>query len=173
MSRGVENRELGSRDMVFDRWRRLCGPAVMMAESPYALRTDPVAERISTLRRALEGIIGVPATKGNSLEVLRNGNEIFPAMLESIAGATRTIDLLTFIYWRGEIGTRFAEALSARARAGVRVRVLLDAWGRSQLIGRSLRRWTRRGAHPLVPPVSSNAAAQDEPSDASQGAGHR
>ena len=81
------------------------------------------------LRRALEGVIGVPATEGNHLEVLRNGNEIFPAMLEGIRGAGRTIDLLTFVYWKGEVGERFAEALAERARAGVRVRVLLDGWG--------------------------------------------
>lgn len=87
------------------------------------------AGRASTLRRALEGMIGVPATEGNSVEVLRNGSEIFPAMLEGIASARRTVDLLTFVYWRGEIGARFAEALCDRARAGVRVRVLLDAWG--------------------------------------------
>src|SRR4029450_6678924 len=86
-------------------------------------------DRITGIRRKLEGIIGVPATEGNLVEVLRNGNQIFPAMLEAIAGAEHTIDLLTFVYWRGEIGTAFAEALSERARSGVRVRVLLDAWG--------------------------------------------
>ena len=95
------------------------------------------SDRIDRLRRALEGIIGVPATEGNSIEVLRNGREIFPAMLEAIAQAQRTIDLLTFVYWRGEVGTRFAEALAQRARAGVRVRVLLDAWG-SKPIDKSL-----------------------------------
>lgn len=95
------------------------------------------SERIDRLRRALEGIIGVPATEGNAIDVLRNGNEIFPAMLEAIAQAQRTIDLLTFVYWRGEVGTRFAEGLAQRARAGVRVRVLLDAWG-AKPIDRSL-----------------------------------
>jgi cardiolipin synthase A/B len=93
--------------------------------------------RIDRLRRTLEGTIGVPATEGNALDVLRNGNQIFPAMLESIAGAQHTIDMLTFVYWRGEIGTTFAEELAERARAGVRVRLLLDAWG-AQAIDRSL-----------------------------------
>ena len=74
-------------------------------------RTGDVAERIATLRRGLEGIMGVPATEGNSVEVLRNGNEIFPAMLDGIAGARRTVDLLTFVYWQGEVGRRFAQAL--------------------------------------------------------------
>lgn len=80
-------------------------------------------------RRTLEGVLGVPATEGNHVEVLHNGNEIFPAMLDAIDGAEHTIDLLTFVYWRGEIGTRFAESIAARARAGVRARVLLDGWG--------------------------------------------
>ena len=86
-------------------------------------------DRTDQIRRTLEGVLGVPATEGNLVEVLRNGNEIFPAMLGAIAEADHTIDLLTFVYWRGQIGTRFAEALSERAGSGVRVRVLLDAWG--------------------------------------------
>jgi cardiolipin synthase A/B len=90
---------------------------------------DTADERTERCRRALEGIIGVPATGGNALDVLRNGDAIFPAMLDAIGAAKHTIDLLTFVYWRGEVGTRFAEALSERARAGVRVRVLLDGWG--------------------------------------------
>ena len=100
-----------------------------MAAAPTEPRPPHVAGRIATLRRGLEGMIGVPATEGNSVEVLRNGDEILPAMLDRIAGARRTVDLLTFVYWRGEIGARFAEALCDRARAGVRVRVLLDSWG--------------------------------------------
>ena len=81
------------------------------------------------LRRTVEGVIGVPATEGNRIEVLRNGDEIFPAMLDAICGAEHTIDMLTFVYWEGEVGTKFAEALADRARQGARVRVLLDAWG--------------------------------------------
>jgi cardiolipin synthase len=86
-------------------------------------------ERIDEIRRKLEGVLGVPATEGNQVDVLRNGDEIFPAMLEAISGARHAIDFLTFVYWRAEIGTSFAETLSERARSGVRVRVLLDAWG--------------------------------------------
>ena len=88
-----------------------------------------MSDRIDELRRTLEGVIGVPATEGNRIEVLRNGDEIFPAMLDAISEAEHTIDFLTFVYWSGEIGTEFARRLAARAQAGVRVRVLLDAWG--------------------------------------------
>jgi cardiolipin synthase len=88
-----------------------------------------VSDRVEELRRILEGVIGVPATEGNRLDVLRNGDQIFPAMLDAIAEAEHSIDLLTFVYWNGEIASEFARRLSERARAGVRVRVLLDAWG--------------------------------------------
>jgi cardiolipin synthase A/B len=80
-------------------------------------------------RRVLEGTLGIPATEGNQVEVLRDGATIFPAMLEAIAAASRTVDLLTFVYWRGDIAQRFAAALCDRAAAGVRCRVILDALG--------------------------------------------
>jgi cardiolipin synthase len=105
------------------------------------------SEPIDRMRRALEGIIGVPATEGNAIDVLRNGNQIFPAMLEAIGQARRTIDLLTFVYWRGEVGTRFADALSERARAGVRVRVLLDAWGAKPIDKSLIRMMDEAGVH--------------------------
>ena len=90
---------------------------------------DAADDPADHLRRTIEGVIGVPATEGNRIDVLRNGDEIFPAMLEAIGKARRTIDLLTFVYWEGQIGREFAHALADRAKAGARVRVLLDAWG--------------------------------------------
>ena len=80
-------------------------------------------------RRALEGLLGITATDGNRIDILRNGDEIFPAMLDAIRAATSTIDFLTFVYWVGEIGEEWAHALADRAKDGVRVRVLLDALG--------------------------------------------
>jgi cardiolipin synthase A/B len=86
-------------------------------------------QRVRQLRRRLEGLLGIPATEGNELTLLRNGDRIFPAMLEAIRTAERTIDFLTFVYWKGDIAHEFAHALAERARSGVRVRVLLDAVG--------------------------------------------
>ena len=86
-------------------------------------------ELIGRARRALESVIGVPATEGNRVAVLHNGCEIFPAMLDAVRSAKHTIDFLTFVYWKGEIGVELAESLSHQAIAGLRVRVLLDAWG--------------------------------------------
>lgn len=77
----------------------------------------------------LEQALGVPFTYGNRVVALRNGDEIFPAMLRSIRAAEKNINFLTFVYWTGKIAEEFAHALSERARAGVRVRVLLDSYG--------------------------------------------
>ncbi len=88
---------------------------------------------IVRLRRRLERLLGVAATEGNELVALRNGDEIFPAMLESIRTAEHTIDMMTFVYWRGQIARDFAAALSERARAGLRVRLLLDGFGASRI----------------------------------------
>ncbi|MFF5565259.1 phosphatidylserine/phosphatidylglycerophosphate/cardiolipin synthase family protein [Streptomyces sp. NPDC012623] len=99
-------------------------------------RTDPPLspeERALRIRRRLERLIGIAATEGNALVPLRNGDEIFAAMLDAIGSAEHTIDMMTFVYWKGDIAHRFAEALADRARAGVRVRLLLDGFG-SRLI---------------------------------------
>jgi cardiolipin synthase A/B len=90
-----------------------------------------------TIRRALEGCLGIHFTEGNRVERLRNGVQIFPAMLDAIRGAERTIDMLTFIYWTGGIAHEMAGALSDRARAGVRVRLVLDFVG-ARLMDRDL-----------------------------------
>ncbi|WP_443052486.1 phospholipase D-like domain-containing protein [Streptomyces sp. JV176] len=89
------------------------------------------------LRRRLERLLGIAATEGNELVRLRNGDQIFAAMLASIRGAEHTVDMMTFVYWRGDIAAEFAGALADRARAGVRVRLLLDGFG-SRLIERGL-----------------------------------
>ncbi|MGW1727479.1 phospholipase D-like domain-containing protein [Streptomyces sp. NPDC002306] len=94
-------------------------------------------DRTRRIRRRLERLIGIAATEGNSLTALRNGDEIFPAMLAAIRSAEHTVDMMTFVYWRGDIAREFAQALADRARAGVRVRLLLDGFG-SRLIEKEL-----------------------------------
>ncbi len=86
-------------------------------------------ERVQRFRRRLEALLGIPASEGNELTLLKNGDQIFPAMIAAIRSATNTIDFLTFVYWKGEIAHEFAHALAERSRDGVRVRVLIDAIG--------------------------------------------
>jgi len=83
--------------------------------------------------RAMGGLLGPGITSGNKVTELLNGDQIFPSMLQAIQGATRSITFETYIYWSGEIGKQFADALSERARAGVKVLVLLDWVGSSKI----------------------------------------
>ena len=78
-------------------------------------------------------MLGPQFVAGNALQVLRNGDEIFPPMLAAIRGATSTITFETYIYWSGDIGREFTQALAERARSGVKVHVLLDWVGSAKM----------------------------------------
>ena len=82
-------------------------------------------------------LLGPPIVGGNGVSNLENGEQIFPAMLGAIRSARHTVTFETYIYWSGEIGRTFAEALAARARDGVHVHVLVD-WVGSQRMEDSL-----------------------------------
>jgi cardiolipin synthase len=84
-------------------------------------------------QRALGVLLGPPITAGNRFEALHNGDRIFPAMLEAIRGARTSLTFETYIYWSGDIGREFAQALSERASAGVKVHVLLDWVGAAKI----------------------------------------
>jgi cardiolipin synthase len=81
----------------------------------------------------ITGATGAPVVGGNRLDILNNGDEFYPAMLADIERAELSVTIEAYIYWAGEIGLAFAEALAARARAGVRVKILLDAFGSSDI----------------------------------------
>jgi cardiolipin synthase A/B len=88
--------------------------------------------------RSMGLLLGPPVIGGNRYDVLVNGDEIFPSMLEGIRSAQKTITFETFIYWSGAIGEDIAQALSDKARAGVAVHVLLDWVGSSKMDKRYL-----------------------------------
>lgn len=72
---------------------------------------------------------GPPMTPGNKIEILENGDGIFPAMLAAISSAQKTVNFEAYIFWSGKVGASFRDALAERASNGVEVRVLLDAVG--------------------------------------------
>jgi cardiolipin synthase len=79
--------------------------------------------------RSMSNLLGPPFVGGNCIEAFHNGDEIFPAMLQAIREARVSIAFETFIYWSGEIGRQFADALAERAQAGVQVHIILDGFG--------------------------------------------
>jgi cardiolipin synthase len=66
---------------------------------------------------------------GNRITLLHNGDQIFPAMLEAIRGAKQSVNFEAFLFQSGTVGSLFRDAFIERAKAGVRVRVLLDGIG--------------------------------------------
>lgn len=84
-------------------------------------------------RREMSVLLGPAIVGGNQVTALQNGNEIFPAMLLAIRSAQISITFETFIYWSGEIGDAFSQALSERASAGVPVSVILDWVGSTKM----------------------------------------
>jgi cardiolipin synthase len=87
--------------------------------------------------RSMGSLVDPGILASNKVVALHNGDQIFPAMLEAVRGARRSICLETYIYWSGDIGRQFAEALVERADAGVKVHVILD-WMGSRRIDDSL-----------------------------------
>lgn len=91
---------------------------------------------------AVANALGATLVGGNTITRLDNGSNFYPRMLADIAGAKHSIALECYIFHPGAIGASFVDALAERARAGVTVRIVLDAIGS--------RRMSRRHLKPLV-----------------------
>ena len=92
------------------------------------------------------GVECVPwPTGGTSDYVLfTEGDDLYDAMVASIRGARRSVDVETYIYAADEVGWRVGAALADRARAGLRVRLMVDAAGSLGSFSRGLERYLRR-----------------------------
>src|SRR5512134_395228 len=77
----------------------------------------------------LEAYAGAPIVGGNTVEILLNGEHIFPAVLAGIRSAQKTITYAQYYYADGPVARDIAEALAERCRTGVGANVLLDAFG--------------------------------------------
>ncbi|MEO8259462.1 MAG: phospholipase D-like domain-containing protein [Acidobacteriota bacterium] len=95
---------------------------------PYHLEA-PIDARTDHFTYVLESICNTTLTPGNTIEILTNGPQFYPAMLKAIAEARDTVNLECYIFKKGLIGDRFIAALSERARAGVRVTIVMDTIG--------------------------------------------
>jgi cardiolipin synthase len=95
--------------------------------------------------RAMGVLLGPALVGGNRTTTLLNGDQIFPAMLEAIHSARKTITFETYIYWSGDIGQKFSDALAERAAQGVKVHVLLDWMGSQKMDAAYLQRMQQAG----------------------------
>ncbi|HZB25426.1 MAG TPA: phospholipase D-like domain-containing protein [Vicinamibacterales bacterium] len=82
---------------------------------------------------------------GNKVEIFTNGPEFYPAMIEAIRAATRSVNLECYIFQPGRVADEFIDALSDRARKGVNVTIVVDAIGSFSLWGRPVQRLRQAG----------------------------
>jgi cardiolipin synthase len=114
--------------------------AITLAKSSSPQQTKyelPHDFRITDATFLPSALPGPPMTPGNRIEILENGDGIFPPMLEAIGAAKKTVNFEAYIFWSGEVGTRFRDAFLQAAARGVEVRVLLDAVGSSSKLKES------------------------------------
>ncbi|CAN5923973.1 cardiolipin synthase [soil metagenome] len=104
--------------------------------SPHVVSAQPGGSLLRADAGPLEGLVRLverttsrPLLDGNRIEPLRDGDEAYPAMLEAIEAATRSIALATYIFDADSVGRRFVEALALAQARGVHVRVLIDDAG--------------------------------------------
>ncbi len=145
------------------------------AERPPRLGLDHIDPAgSSAFLDTVAGVTGAMFVPGNTVTILNNGDEFFPAMLEAIRGAHDSVCIEQYIFWEGQTADQFCEALAERARAGVPVKLLLDSVGsathrRTGLRGPDRRR-LRSGVVHADPVVHDRALQQPHaPQDAGRG----
>jgi cardiolipin synthase len=99
----------------------------------YQLRGERLDVAKPDFLHAAEALTAAPISDGNEAELLINGDRIFPRFLETIEGARSTVNLLTYVYWRGDIAKDVAGLVCRKAREGVEVNVLLDWVGTAKM----------------------------------------
>ena len=98
-------------------------------EPPEVERLPSLAVDDRTFATTLEAHLGTPIVGGNRVDLLLNGDEIFPAKLAAIRAARTSINYAQYFWADGAVPDQIAEALAGRCRAGVHVNVLLDGVG--------------------------------------------
>jgi cardiolipin synthase A/B len=117
------------------RWAARVGCTLALFLVTACARVPPVFElptldvKQPTFAATLGGYTGTSVVSGNRVAILLNGEEIFPAKLTAIRNAKRTINYAQYVFEDGAPAKDIAAALAERCRAGVKVNVLLDAFG--------------------------------------------
>jgi cardiolipin synthase len=118
-----------------------------------ALRLPPALQHLALLERIVERVTERPLLGGNRVECLVDGDAAYPAMLEAIEDASRSVALASYIFNVDRAGNLFLDALARAVRRGVQVRVLIDAVGARYSFASMLRALRRAGvrASPFMP----------------------
>ena len=113
----------------------LPGCALKTGKQPRQEITSLYSASSPQFRQAAGALLGPDFVAGNDITTLVNGTQIFPAMLRAIRSAQHSINFESYVFSDGQVGRDFVEALAERARAGVKVNAIFDAFG-TQSMGR-------------------------------------
>ena len=102
-----------------------------VGDKPARIYTDSAPPPVDSadFTTALGAIVGAPVESGGTIEILNNGDEFIPALLDSVSQAQHTINFTVYIWSEGRFSDQLLRALEAKQREGVEVRVLLDGLG--------------------------------------------
>lgn len=123
----IRRRAVSMRESVERQESLASAPAV--SDSQIATAFPPHARHLAGLAHLCDKVVKRPLLPGNRVEALVDGDAAYPAMLQAINEAGKTISLSTYIFDNDRAGQMFAAALSAAVRRGVDVRVLVDDTG--------------------------------------------
>ncbi len=114
-------------------------------DDPAEVSIEDLPPEFSELARVSEAVTGLPLASGNRVEVLHNGEEAYPAMLQAIEEARESLYLITYIFETNATGRRFVDALARAVERGVEVRVIIDGFGEWYSESRISRILAKRG----------------------------
>lgn len=102
-----------------------------VGHKPARIYTDSTPPSVDSpdFATALGAIVGAPVEHGGAVQILNNGDEFIPALLESVGQAQRTINFTVYIWSEGTFSDQLLGALEKKQREGVQVRILLDGLG--------------------------------------------
>jgi len=125
-----------------------------------AMSVDDVPDEFRELARISDAVTGWPLVGGNAVELMHSGEQVYPAMLEAIERASKTLYLATYIFESNTTGERFVDALADAAGRGVDVRVMIDGVGELYSLPRASRLLSKAGVRvarflppKLIPPT--------------------
>jgi cardiolipin synthase A/B len=122
------------------------GLAIAQDQETVELRSAVAAEDPGAAEY-LSALVAADLVTGNEYEILVNGDQVFPAMLQAIDAARERVSFETFVYEKGQVANWFTAALERAAKRGVDVRVIVDAVGASQMEDGHVERLRAAGCH--------------------------
>jgi cardiolipin synthase len=112
---------------------------------PERLDQKPFPLSHPTFFDTLEAYTTAPLLPGHKIDVLLNGDGAFSTMLKSIRSAKKSINFVTYVYWKGDIADQLADALAERAKAGIPVNLLLDSQGAKTMEEKNISKMKKAG----------------------------